>query len=304
MDTKRGSQIVIAGGTGLVGTRLAQALLNQGAEVLVLSRISRSSSVQGLRYFGWEDLPALLEDAAALINLAGEGIANRRWSPARKAALRDSRIGPTRHLAEALASVAHPPPVVVNASAVGIYGARDETPVDERQPPGNGFLAELCREWEASADAFATLGLRVVKLRLGVVLAREGGALPEIARPVRLFAGAPLGSGRQGFSWIHIEDAVRLMIEVVDNPAYSGAINATAPHPCSHADLMRHVSKRLRRPVWPVPGFLTRAAVKLLLGEMAEPLLLGGAYVIPRKAVELGFQFRFPTLAEALEDLL
>ncbi|MDP2877794.1 MAG: TIGR01777 family oxidoreductase [Holophaga sp.] len=302
MGTQAGKGIVIAGGTGLVGTHLTQALVRQGWNVHILSRSPQPSGDSSIQIHGWDDLPDLLEGASALINLAGEGIADHRWSQARKAALLESRINPTQRLVEALAIAKNPPPVFVNASAIGIYGTHATTPVDEHHLPGTGFLAELCQRWEAAADG--ALGLRVIKLRLGVVLAREGGALEKIVLPIRYFAGTALGTGRQGFSWIHIEDVVSLILEAIENPAYTGVMNATSPHPCSNAELTRHIAKRLHRPVWPIPGFITATALKLLVGEMAEPMLLGGAYVLPAKAQALGFQFRFPTIEESLEDLL
>lgn len=304
MGTQQGKKIVIAGGTGLVGTHLAQKLTEQGAEVHVLSRGIRTPRAGAGQVHAWKDLPTLLEGAAAIVNLAGEGIADHRWSPARKAALLESRLAPTRRLVEALGALAHPPSVLINASAIGIYGTLGDTPVDEHQAPGTGFLPDICQQWETAADAARQLGVRVVRLRIGVVLAREGGALPKIAQPVRLFAGSALGTGRQGFSWIHIEDLVNLILEAIVNPAYEGALNATAPQPCSNAELTAQIATRLHRPVWPVPGFLTHAAVRLMVGEMAQPMLLGGAFVLPRKAEALGFPFRFPEIAGALKDLL
>lgn len=299
MNDLAGSRIIVAGGTGLVGTRLVGALRASGAEVQVLSR---SAHAPGTR--AWEDLPKILEGSDALINLAGAGIADARWSPTRKALLRQSRLEPTERILRAIASCAARPRVLVNASAVGIYGVQREELLDETHPSGEGFLAELCRDWEAAADRAGNLGLRVVKLRLGVVLAREGGALPRIAQPVRFFTGAVLGSGRQGFSWIHIEDLVRLILEALKNPAFEGAFNATAPLPCTHRTFTQLLAQRLHRPLWPVPAFFTRTALKLLVGEMAEPMLLGGVFASPRKALDLGFTFRYPSAEKALEDLL
>jgi len=299
MNDLTGKRILIAGGTGLVGTHLARALRESGAEVQVLSR-----KANGPGTCAWEALPELMEGSHAIINLAGAGIADERWSPARKEVLRQSRLEPTERILKALASCTARPSVLVNASAVGIYGYQREELLDEAQPPGDDFLAELCRDWEAAADRAGTLGLRVVKLRLGVVLARDGGALPRIAQPMRLFAGAILGSGRQGFSWIHIEDLVRLILEALRNPAFEGAFNATAPLPCTHGAFTRMLAQRLHRPIWPVPALFTRTALKLLVGEMAEPMLLGGVFASPRKALERGFTFRFPNAEKALEDLL
>jgi uncharacterized protein (TIGR01777 family) len=297
-------RVVVAGGTGLVGRRLVKALVEEGVQVTVLSRApERAELHQGATARSWSDLAQVLEGADAVINLCGEGIADRRWSPARKKALLESRLEPTNRLVAALGA-AGAPKVLVNASAVGIYGSLDGRPVDETQAPGSGFLPRLCTRWEAAADAALPLGVRVVKLRIGIVLAGEGGALPKMALPVRLFQGTRLGHGQQGFSWIHIDDLVGLFIEAARNPAYTGAVNGTAPRPMTNETFTRALARQLRRPLLPVPAWLTRTAVKLLVGEMAEPLLLQGAFVYPRKAERLGFVFRFEDADSALLDLL
>ena len=299
------TSVVVAGGTGLVGRHLVAALLAEGVRVTVLSRApERANLPSGAIARGWDELPAALAGADAVINLCGEGIADKRWTPARKRALLDSRLGPTGQLVAALASMGPAPPALVNASAVGLYGPMDGRPVDERRGPGRGFLADICRRWEAAADAAAAHGVRVVKLRLGVVLAREGGALPRIAFPVKLFQGARLGSGQQGFSWIHIDDLVRLFLEAARNPANAGALNATSPMPTSNETFTRAVARRLHRPLLPVPAWVTRTALRALFGEMAEAMLLQGAFVYPAKAQSLGFTFRFERVEEALADLL
>jgi hypothetical protein len=298
-------RIVVAGGSGLVGRRLVRALLDQGAQVQVLTRHPEALPVPaGATAHGWASLPALLDGAGAVINLAGEGIADRRWSRARKETLRASRIDSTARLVAAMKACDRPPAALVNASAVGFYGSRDETPVDEEGDSGLGFLPGLCRAWEMEAMAAAPLGVRVALVRIGVVLAREGGALPRMALPVRCFLGSKLGSGAQGLSWIHIDDLVAMLIEAVRNPTWSGPFNGTAPRPLSQEAFMRLLARRLRRPLLPVPGFFTRLATTLLFGKMAEALLLQGAYVRPAKAQALGFPFRFPTAEAALEDLL
>ena len=297
--------VVVAGGTGLVGRALVRTLLEQGVRATVVTRGAGPDQVPaGAAVHGWDDLPALLEGADAVINLAGEGIADRRWSAARKAAILDSRVGATARLVDAMRRCARPPVALVNASAVGFYGSRDQAPVDEGAESGLGFLPEVCRAWETEAMAAAVLGVRVALVRLGVVLAREGGALPKMALPVRWFQGCKLGSGAQGLSWIHLDDLVAMLIEAARNPAWQGAFNATAPQPLSNEAFTRLLAERLHRPILPVPGALTTLATKLLLGEMAEALLLQGAFVLPAKAQALGFRFRFSTAASALEDLL
>ena len=298
--------IVVAGGSGLVGSALVAALVREGMAVTVLSRTpERVQLPTGATAKAWSDLTQVLEGADAVINLCGAGIADRRWSPARKRELLDSRLEPTGRIVAALATLAVKP-ALVNASAIGIYGPRDGRPIDEdeRHGPGTGFLARLCRQWEAAADAALAHGVRVVKVRIGIVLARDGGALPKMALPVRLFQGTRLGHGQQGFSWIHMDDLVRLFLEAARNPAYAGAVNATSPQPTTNETFTRMLTHRLHRPLLPVPAFLTRTAVKILLGEMAEALLLDGAFVYPRKAAELGFTFRFERAEAALADLL
>lgn len=298
-------RVVVAGGTGLVGRPLVQALVDQGAEVTVLSRNPSGVHLpSGATARTWEDLPSLLTGTDAVINLAGEGIAEGRWSRTRKAAIRDSRVQATQRLVQAMQACGQPPKALVNASAIGYYLPCDDAPLDESADSGMGFLAEVCRAWEVEALAAAPLGVRVARVRIGVVLAKEGGALPKMALPVRWFAGCKLGSGIQGLSWIHVDDLVAMLVEAAANPAWSGAFNATAPKPLSNEAFTRVLAKRLHRPLLPVPGFLTTFAVTTLLGEMAEALLLQGAFIHPARALEQGFTFRFPTAEKALEDLL
>lgn len=294
--------VVLAGGAGLVGRRLTKALLGAGARVAVLSRTpERLTLAAGAEGHPWDALPGLVEEASAVVNLAGEGLGDRRWTAHRKQVLQASRIQTTTRIGTAIGAARKPPETWVNASAIGFYGHRPEAPCEEDSPPGTGFLPDLCRAWEAAAGPLP--GVRGVQLRLGVVLAREGGALPRLAQPVQCFAGTALGSGRQGFSWIHIEDLVRLVLAVLANPSFAGPVNATAPFPVSQQVFMRTLGQRLRRPILLVPGWLTAAAVSLALGEMADAMLLEGAEVLPKKALQQGFSFRFPTLAEALAEL-
>lgn len=305
MDRTDPMRVVVAGGTGLVGRPLVQHLLGLGARVEVLTRNPAGAALApGARAHPWEDLPSLLDGAEAVVNLVGEGIADRRWTVARKAAIRDSRILATRRLVEAMRDCRRPPRALVNASAVGYYGARDRTPVDEGAAPGTGFLPDTCRAWEAEAMAASEFGVRVVRIRTGVVLAREGGALPKMALPVRLCLGCRLGSGRQGLSWIHLDDLVALFAEAVRDTAWEGPFNGTAPGPIDNAAFTGLLARRLHRPLLPVPGPLTAAALKLGLGEMADALLLQGAFVVPTRALAHGFTFRHTEAGEALEGLV
>lgn len=297
-------KVVVAGGTGLVGRALVEALVAQGAEVLVLTRNPGVDLPAGAQARGWDTLPQTLEGADALFNLAGEGIADRRWNAARKAAILASRLDTTTRLVEALGQAASGPKVLVNASAMGYYGAHGGEVVDETGTRGKGFLPEVCAAWEKAADGATAHGVRVVKLRIGVVLAREGGALPKMALPVKLFQGAKLGHGQQGLSWIHLEDLVAMLLQAAADPAWEGVYNATAPRPVTNETFTRILGRVLHRPVLPVPGFVTAAVLPLLVGEMARPMLLEGAFVYPRRAERQGFTFRFPEALGAVQDLL
>lgn len=305
MEPKALNRVVVAGGTGLLGRPLVRGLLDLGVRVQVLTRRGAAANLPaGVQAQSWENLPAVLDGADAVINLAGEGIADRRWTAARKAAIRDSRTLATRRLVEAMRDCQRPPKALVNASAIGYYGARDSTPVDEGAESGTGFLADTCRDWEAEAMAASAIGVRVVRIRIGVVLARQGGALPKMALPVRYYLGCTLGSGKQGLSWIHLEDLVAMFLEAARNDAWEGPINGTAPGFLDTEAFTDLLARQLHRPLLPVPGILTAAAMRLVLGDMAESLLLQGAFVAPARAQALGFEFRFTEAAAALADLL
>ena len=296
---------VIAGGTGLVGRRLAAELMRRGVAVTILTRDPAGAKVaEGAAFRTYAELPAALDGADAIFNLAGANIAGKRWSAGYKRELAESRVGTTARIVEAIRACAVKPRVLVNASAIGWYGPRDAAPIDESAGPGASFLAKLCADWEAAADgAAAAGGLRVVKLRSGVALAKEGGALPKMALPVKLFQGAKLGRGTQGLSWIHLDDLVAMYIAAMEDARWSGPVNATAPEPVSNEAFTKLLGQRLHRPILPVPGFVTSAALKLLVGEMSVELL-EGAFVLPRRAESLGFAFKFRDAASAVADLL
>ena len=237
-----------------------------------------------------------IDGADVVVNLAGASIATRRWTPARKAAIRDSRVRATRALATAIREAARPPAVFVSASGVGIYGPRGDEPVTEETTPGFDFLAHVCRDWEAEALG-ASRVTRVVLLRTGLVLAATGGALQMIALPFRVFAGGPLGSGRQYMSWIHLDDWVAIAQWAAATPAVTGALNLTAPNPVTNAEFARALGQALHRPaIMPAPAF----ALTLALGEMAEGLLLTGQRALPAKAQAGGFRFRYERVEDAL----
>lgn len=295
---------VVAGGTGLIGRRLVAELLRQGVAVTVLTRDPAGAKVpEGAEARSYGEIVTALDGADAVFNLAGASIAGRRWNEAYKRELVESRTATTAKVVEAIGRCARKPKVLVNASATGYYGPRDAGPIDESAAPGTTFLAGLCQGWEAAADGAAAHGLRVVKLRTGIVLAREGGALPKMAFPVKIFQGAKLGRGDQGLSWIHMDDLVAMYLKAATDEAWSGAVNATAPEPVSNAAFTKLLGKHLHRPILPVPGFTTAVAVKLLAGELSGELLTG-AFVLPKRAETLGFAFRFKTADTAVGDLL
>ena len=291
-------RVVIAGGTGFLGTALVSRLRESGHAATVLTRHPRSTQdVQWNPYGPPADWAHVLEGADAVINLTGAPIA-RRWTRAHKQEMWKSRVLSTRALVAAMRSVRRMPATLVNASAIGIYGDRGDAPLTEESAPGSGFLASLVEEWEKEAQSAAP-DARVVLLRTGIALSREGGAFPQMALPFRLFAGGPLGSGRQYVSWIHRDDWTAMVSWALTAAAVSGPLNATAPHPVTNLELARTLGRVLRRPAFmPAPAFALRA----MLGEMAEAILTGQR-VRPAQAQTLGFDFRYPDLDGALRAI-
>lgn len=299
-------KVVVAGGSGFVGTAIARELLNAGHSVTVLTRNSSAAKgridprVDLVEWDGrtpgaWE---RVLDGAGGVVNLAGEAIAAERWSAERKQRLRASRLDATTALVRGMEKTATRPGVLVSASAVGYYGARDDEVLNEDAAPGQDFLAVLCQEWERAARAAEALDVRVVRMRIGVVLGEGGGAVQKMLLPFRMFVGGPLGNGRQWMSWIHRDDLAGLCRFAVENDAARGALNATAPEPVTMATFCRTLGRALRRPSWaPVPAF----ALRLVLGEMAG-MLLTGQRVEPREALRLGYRFRFARLEPALRS--
>ena len=293
-------RIVVAGGSGFLGRALTAALRMREHEVTVLTR--RPYRDGEVRWNPTETGGPWLDavgGADAVVNLAGESIAGQRWTPSRKRALRESRVTATDALARVVAAAPRPP-VFLSASGIGYYGTSDDAQFTEASPPGRDFLANLCQEWEASALS-AAHAARVVLLRTGVVLGRQGGALTELIRPFQFFAGGPIGSGRQAVSWIHIDDWIGITIWAISESAVTGGLNLTAPQPVSNAELAREIGHAMHRPA------LLRApalAVRLAVGEMADAAVLKGQYVVPAKAQALGYAFAFPELQPALADLL
>ena len=286
-------RVLVAGGTGFIGRSLCRALAAEGHAVTVVSREpGRAAS----RAVGWEDVAGAVGASDALVNLAGDPIAGGRWTEARKVRIRDSRIGTTRKLIEAASSSARRPTVLVNASAIGYYGPHGDEPLDEAAPPGTDFLAGVCEAWEREAVGAEALGMRVVRLRLGIVLASDGGALARMLPPFRAFLGGPMGSGRQWMSWVQRDDVIGLIAAALEDQRYRGPLNATAPRPVENRDFARALGRALGRPAWlPVPA----PVLRLALGELADSLLTGQR-VLPRAAEALGYCWRHPDLASAL----
>jgi hypothetical protein len=305
-------RIVVGGGTGFLGQPLCEALCRSGHEVIVLTRGAVLAPEEGV----WRDQPRVvparwsattdlagwahvIEGADAVVNLAGESIASGRWSEERKRRVVESRLQSTRGLVRALAAAPPRRRRFVSASAVGYYGSRGDEPLTEDSPPGSDFLARLCVSWEAEARAAAGGACHVASVRTGIVLARDGGALAKMLLPFRLFAGGPVGSGAQYMSWIHRDDWVALVRWLVEGP-HDGAFNATAPAPVTNREFARDLGRALGRPsAMPTPAL----ALRLALGEMADALLLSSQRALPRRAVELGFEFRYADLPDALAAL-
>jgi uncharacterized protein (TIGR01777 family) len=300
-------RVVISGGSGLIGRAVALSLVKDGHQVVVLSRRPQRVSgfppaIETKRWDGRsaEMLIPQLERTDAFIHLAGESIAAGRWTEERKRAIRESRVVSTAALSHALQGVEHRPAVLLQASAVGYYGPHLVEEIDEDEPVGADFLASVCRDWEAASLEVESAGIRRAVVRTGVVLARDGGALPRMLLPFRLFAGGPVGSGAQWVPWIHLADEVRALRFLIDCEDARGPYNLTAPEAVTNRQMARAIGRTLRRPGFvPTPAFVLRAA----LGEMAT-LVLEGQRAVPRGLLDLGFEFRFPHLEPALRDLL
>lgn len=304
-------KIAVTGGTGFVGTHLVQKLSDAGHQITVFTR----NKQQGEKVFPKKAFPQVemveynplemgswqeeIASSQAIVNLAGAGIADQPWTPERKKEILDSRIKTTRHIVQGIAKASTPPQVLVNASAVGYYGTSETATFDESSASGDDFLASVCQQWEATAKAVESYQTRLVILRFGIVLG-QGGALGKMLTPFRLFAGGPLGTGKQWFSWIHIDDLVNLIIEAINNSAYQGTYNATAPNPVRMSELCENLGEVMNRPSWlPVPEF----ALKLLLGEAAQAVL-EGQKVIPKQTQEQGFSYQYSTVKPALADIV
>ena len=296
--------IVLAGGTGFIGGALIDALTSRGDKVTLLTRNPDAAASRWgdkIVAWGWDGKTAgpwskALDGADAVINLSGESIAEGRWTPARKLQLIKSRIDSTRAIVAAISSASRRPKVLVNASAVGYYGGDAEGASVETAPQGRDFLSSLCGQWEREATAAEALGVRVAMPRIGIVLEEDGGALAKMALPFKLFAGGPLGGGRQGFPWIHRDDVVAGILFLLDNDKISGPVNFAAPGAVNNKEFSAALGHALGRPSWaPAPGF----ALKIILGEMAD-MLLGGQIAPPKKLLDAGYKFKYSEAGPAL----
>lgn len=295
-------KILVTGATGLVGSELVPFLTGQGHDILRLTR-RQPQEANDIRWDpARKELPkGRLEGTDVVIHLAGENLAEKRWTPQFKETLRASRVDATRFLCETLTQLTTLPKTLICASAVGIYGDRGSDLLNETSTPGEGFLADLCRDWEAACEPARAKGIRVVNLRFGVILSPKGGGLAKMITPFKMGVGGVLGSGNQYWSWIAIDDIVGAINHCITHEKMHGPVNATAPRPVTNYDFTKTLGAVLGRPtIFPVPGFIARVA----LGEMANELLLTSARVMPNRLSESGYQFAYPSLEPALKHLL
>jgi uncharacterized protein (TIGR01777 family) len=300
-------KILVTGSSGLVGTALASALARGGHTVCRLVRpqsVGGEGAKEGF-VVAWNPATGELGEAGvgtdAVVNLAGASIADGRWTTQRKELLRSSRIETTRALVSALAKMNARPSVLVSASAIGYYGDRGDETLTEESKPGPDFLAGLAQEWEAEALKARALGIRVVLARFGIILAREGGALPKMMLPFKFGAGGKLGSGRQWMSWVTLEDVVGILRLAIENASVRGSVNIVSPQPQQNAEFTKVLARAMRRPtLFPAPAF----ALRLALGEMADALLLSSQRVLPRAIEKLGYRFLHADLTPALAAVL
>jgi uncharacterized protein len=294
------SRILISGASGPIGSALLRSVQLRGAEVTRLVRNSTASKDQLV----WDPARPLSPDSVsgfdAVIHLAGESIVGR-WTAAKKRRIIESRTQGTGHLSEAVAKASPPPGVFISASAIGFYGSRGDEILREDSPSGEGFAAEVCREWEAAAQPAAKAGIRTAQMRIGVVMSAEGGALPKMLPAFRMGLGGKLGSGRQWWTWVSVRDVVGAIEHVLDHESLSGPVNTVAPNPVTNAEFTRILASAIHRPaIFPMPAF----AVRLVFGEMGEELFLGSQRVEPAKLAASGYQFQHPELKIALKEIL
>lgn len=292
-------KVLVSGASGLIGSALLPSLRGAGHETVSLVRTRGNPGIY------WDPLTETIDNSAlegcdAIVHLAGESIASRRWTTAQKTKILDSRVKGTRLLATALSKNKKLPQVMVSASAIGFYGDRGDEVLRETSSPGTDFLAGVCRQWEAAAEPLAKVGVRVVHPRFGIVLSKDGGALPKIALPFRLGIGGKVGSGKQYMSWVALDDVARAIVFCLETPALAGPVNVVAPAPVTNAEFTKTLGRVLSRPtLFPLPAF----AAKVGLGEMGEALLLSSARVEPARLLGAGFRFHHTALEETLRAI-
>ncbi len=297
-------KILISGASGLVGTHLIPTLKAKGHEVyrLVRKDPERADEIQWDAEDGFAEAEqAKLENFDAVVHLAGDNVASENWSAEKKRKIKESRTVGTRVLVDALRKCTNPPKVLVSASAIGFYGNREDERLTEDSAKGAGFFPEVCDEWEKEAQKATDFGARVVSPRIGVVLAKDGGALEKMLTPFKFGVGGVIGSGKQWMSWIALDDLVKIFHFALETEDLQGAINATAPNPATNEEFTKALGKALSRPtIFPIPAF----AIKLLFGEMGERLLLEGCRVVPKRLQDAGFEFQFANLEDALNHAI
>jgi uncharacterized protein len=302
-DPNKKNKVLITGASGLIGPKLIRLLLEKGHQVSVLSRSPHK--IKGVNVFQWDVDNQIIDNQAfdgvdTIIHLAGAGIADERWTKARKQLIIDSRVQSTKLLYKGIEESNAPIKTIISASAVGFYGDRADEILTENSANGTGFLAECCQEWENAVELGQKFNVRLVKFRIGLVLSKQGGALSKLETPVSLFLGAPLGSGKQWMPWIHITDLISLFEKAIENPVFDGTFNACSPIPVTNFEFTKILAKTLFRPVWPikVPEFVLKA----VLGEMSQVILISN-HTSSQKLLNAGFKFRYAGLEEALKEI-
>lgn len=293
----------MTGATGMIGKKLVLALQQKGHTISILSR--KPVVMENVKVFLWNVYqqqidPDCLKGVDTIVHLAGENVAGEKWSPARKKKVIDSRVLSTKLLYQLIKEQKTEIQTFVSASAVGYYGDAGDEILTEESPAGTGFLAECCRQWEAAVDEGAALGMRIVKCRIGFVLARNEGALPALDKPIRFFVGAALGSGKQWVPWVHVDDVVEAFLSAVENNQWTGPYNICAPFPLSNRSLTKAIAGQLHRPVWPVN--VPEGVLKLILGEMSSVALISNN-TSAQKILDAGFKFKFLQIENALTDI-
>ncbi|RZK58219.1 MAG: TIGR01777 family protein [Pedobacter sp.] len=296
-------KILITGATGLVGKKLIPHLLALGHEVSILSR--KTAPISGVKVFLWDVYKQEIDKEClngidTIIHLAGEGIADKKWTDERKKQIVDSRVLSAKLLYRTIQETKSPVKTFISASAVGFYGDRAEEVLTEQSDSGSGFLADCCVKWEEAANEGLALGIRVVKIRIGLILSKEGGALAAMEKPIKFFVGAPLGSGQQWMPWIHLDDIIKIFTTAIENTEMAGTYNACAPFPVTNKLLTKTIGQKLNRPVWPlnIPKF----ALKTLLGEMSIlPLMSNNTS--SQKILNTGYKFEYVNLDDALDSI-